>query len=359
MQNPDITALAAYPGEYQKTLFRKLFMGFKAADDILLITNVKNSLNMHKLVVKGGPKPFTGEYLSKGGEVAYEPRVLTVEAWQRDINIKPSEYRTTFMAAMRGAGENPGNKTIPFAQFMWETITLSLASQLNNAVYGGVGKAAYAAYGAGTVYNPGDRIKYTQDTELRYFKCLATTVAGQNPDTTPAKWALDSHNAIFEGFAPKIAALAALGSGAGGIDPVTTGVVTSASGSYAQFKKLWRSQSEEIKMRGATVFCSVTDKEILTDDFEDKVGKFTEIDNGITYLAGTEKKCVIKAVSWLAGYRRLLCTDPNNLVIGTDILSDQNSINTIEKMYSLDAGYSGVLGVQIQDPEALRVSDQI
>jgi hypothetical protein len=357
--NPDLSALAAFPGTYQMALFRRLFNSFDAVNDLTLYSNVKNSLIMHKLITKNGPKPYTGVLISKGDDIGYQPHILTVEKFQRDIVIEPAKYRTTFMANQRGPGENANNKTIPFAQFTWETIMMDMASQLNDATYIGVGKAAFTAGDGATAYNTGALKSFVIDNEVRYFRANQAITAGQTPAVAPQKWDDWNAMAIFEGFGPKIANLITLGAGAGGLDPVTTGIISSTSGAYDQFKKLWRSQSVQIKNSGATIFCSYNDYEILTDDFENKISKFTETDNGITYLSTTNKKCIIKPVTWLTNSRRLICTKPENMIIGTDLLSDMNNIATEEHPYTIDAGITGVLGVQVRDPEALRVSDQV
>ncbi len=54
--NPVVTALAAYPGKFQKTLMSRLFNGLDVAKDITLIKNVKNKLGMLDLEIGDGPR---------------------------------------------------------------------------------------------------------------------------------------------------------------------------------------------------------------------------------------------------------------------------------------------------------------
>lgn len=357
--NPDISALAAYPGTYQMALFRKLYNGFDAANDLTMYYNIKNTLLMHKLIIKNGPKPYTGILKSRGDDIGYEPHSLTVQKFQRDIVIEPEKYRTTFMANLRGPGENANNKTIPFAQFTWETIMQDIASQMNDAVYFGVGKSAFTAGDAATAYAVGAMKSFVVDNEVRYFRANQAIAAGQTPVVAPTMWDDVNSLAIFEGFAPKIANLVSLGAHAGGVDPVTTGVISDASNAYAQFKKMFRSQTTALRNKGLTIFCSYANYDILSDDVENKVTKYTEVDNEIIYLGLTGRKCIVKPATWLGNSNRLICTDPANLIIGTDLLSDFNNIATEEHPYTIDAGITGVLGVQVRDPEALRVNEQV
>lgn len=358
--NPDLSALAAYAGTYQQWLFSKLYNSFDAANDLTLWTNVKNKTNLHKLIIKNGPKPGTGVFKPKSDDIGYQPRVLEVQPWQRDLQLTPSKYRQSFMAEMRGAGENPNNKTIPFAQYVWTAVLEQLAASINDrSVYFGVGKEAFANYNAGTAYVVSNKINFVgADGETGYFEAIANTTAGQSPLTNPEKWADRNAEAIMIGFGKLISNEIAIGAGAGGLDPVTTGVISSTSGAYDQFKKIFRSQTDAIKKNGAITYCSYTDYEFLTDDFESKVSKFTETDNGITYLSGTNRKNIIMPVTWLNGSRRLINTQKTNMIVATDILSDLNNIATEEHVYTLDAAMSGVIGAGIQDPEAMRVSDQ-
>lgn len=359
--NPDLSALAAYGGDYKQELFGKLYRGLTAAKDLTLVEDVKNKVNLTGIEIGNGVKPGTGVFKPKDGDVKFTPRVLEVEEFQRDIQIFPKKYRTSFMAAMRGRGENAKNKKIPFAEYMWQQIMLQMASQINKrTIYFGVGKAGFGVFDAGAAYQVGDRIQFAHaDGEIEYWQAVAATTAGQTPATHPAKWIKRNADAICEGFEPKIKG----GINSGEINPVTTGVINSASGAYAHFKKIWRAQDEEIRddeTKWVPTFCSYTDYDFLTDDVEDKVGKYTETDKdtGIKYLRGTERRNPIIPVLWLSGSRRLINAPADEMLIGTDLKSDLNNINTIEQMYYIDAGITGVLGTQIRDLSKIRVSDQ-
>jgi hypothetical protein len=355
--DPNLSALAAYPGEYQQELISQLYNSIRFEQEgIKLIPGVKNKLNMHKLLVSDGAKPYTGKFIAKD-DIALQPRVLSVEKAQRDLEIEPEKYRATFMANMRGKGENANNQTIPFAPFMWNSVMEGLGTEINlQTVYHGVGKAAFAPYAAGTAYSVGDLITYTQNNELRYFRCVTATSAGQNPDTHPTKWAWAGARALTQGFGKIISDEIT----ANNLAPVATGAVTAANG-YDKTMLLWRSLPEAVKLGQAgqgIIYQSMTDYEYTMDQYESSVSKNFETIDGITYLAKTEKRCGLKPVSWLSGSRRMLATVLGNLVAGTDELSDMNSIKTIPAMYTIPAGITFVIGLQIQDLEVLKVTDQ-
>jgi hypothetical protein len=354
MADPTLSALAAYSGQYEKKLMTRFLNGFDVNNPALeLYPTVKNKLNLTQIVVNKGAKPYTGKHVAKD-DIVYTPRILTVEDCQRDLTIDPKQYRPTFMAEMRGRGENANNMTIPFAQYVNEAIIKELNAEINNeTLYHGVGKAAFTAFNGASTYSPGARITFTQDSELRYFKCVTATLAGESPSTHPAKWVWAGAEALTKGFGGIIADEIT----GGALNPVVTGTVTS-SNAYASFIAMFRALPLAVRNQECVILCSYTDFDLLLDDYEDKVKKNFEESNGITYLAKTDRKCIIAPWSAMSGSRRLIATAKKNFVVGTDEFSDMNTIKTKEEMYHLDMGMTWVMGMQIRDLGAMRVSNQ-
>lgn len=355
--NPDLSLLAAYPGEYQQALISELYNALRLEQEgIRVIPGVKNKLNTHKFLVEDGVKPYTGKFVSKD-DLQFVPRVLEVSKAQRDLSIEPSKYIPTYMAAMRGRGENSSNMTIPFEQFTWDAVMKRVATEVNlQTVFHGVGADAFVAFDAGDTYAVGDFVTFTQGGEVRYFECVSATAAGQSPDTHAAKWKWAGAKAISKGFGKIIKDEIT----AANLTPIATGAVTSTN-AYAKFVQLYRSLPEPIKLGlegQALIYCSMTDYEYLVDSYETDVKKNFEESNGVSFLPKTDRKCAIKPVSWLNNSRRLIATVEGNLWAGTDELSDMNSIKTIEQMYHVDAGITFMLGFQISDLDVIRVNDQ-
>ena len=96
----------------------------------------------------------------------------------------------------------------------------------------------------------------------------------------------------------------------------------------------------------------------LMDDYENKVTKNFEHVDGVTYLAKTDRKCIIQSQSWLSNSGRLISTAHGNLVLATDELSDMNDIKVVPAMYTIDAGITFLLGLNYQDEDVLRINDQ-
>ena len=347
----DISNLAAYAGDYQESLFSDLYNELDAINDLNFWPGVKNTIKMTKLNIRHGAKPYTGNFRPKTGDLQYTGVDLVMQEWQRDLVIKPSDYRQTFMAANRGRGENPNNKNIPFADYVWGQVIKSLAAGINDrTVYFGIGKAAFGAFNPATAYTVGSKVAFTSpvDGEVAYFNVNTATQAGQTPVTNPEKFDDWNLEAIMVGFGAIFAALVTLGKSNGGLDPLVTGAITDQSDAYAIQQELWRSLPIAVQNRGGCILQSYQDMWLLNDSFEDKVSKYTEVDNstGLIYLAGTNRKCLIKPATFMTGSRRLIAGPMGadcEMIIGTDELSDLNTIATEEHNYTLDAGLSGVL----------------
>lgn len=355
MNSQDLSALQAYGGVNQGQIIKALYamLALEAAG-ISVMPNLKSKHLLAKLLVGKGAKPYTGTFKSKA-DVNSDPRELAVEKAQRDLTIDPSQYLGTFLEKNRGRGENPNNPTIPFAEVLWQSVVESLAQEISlETVYFGEGKAAFVAYAAGDAYAVGDLVKYTQDGELRYFRCLAITTAGQNPDTHPAKWEYAGGRALCKGFKAHLDAAET----AGDITPVSTGALTS-SNAYDQVIKVWRALPEPVKNgKGGVVYTSQDTYEKVVDQYESAVSKNFEHTNGVAVLPKTDGKAIIKPVNWLSGSSKIIASAHGNLWMGTDQSSDMNTIKVMEQMYTLDAGISFMIGFQIADLDVIRVNDQ-
>jgi hypothetical protein len=352
--NPKLTGLAAYAGDFQDKLLTQLYVLLELeAAGITVINGLKGKLTLHKLLVAAGLKPYTGVFKSKD-DLDFEPRILEVTKAQRDLSIEPSRYLQTFMEKRRGKGENAKNMTIPFADVMWEAVIAEIAQEVvQGTIFHGKGQAAFAAYNAGTSYTVGALMKYTQDGELRYFECVGATTAGQTPDTHPLKWKWAGAKALAVGFSGLLDAEETKGT----VVPVSTGAITSTD-AYPQFTAVWRKLPEAVRMKGGFLYCSQNSYEALLDSYEEKVKKNFEESNGIIYLAKTEKKAILKPVNWLSGSGRIIASQAGNFWMGTDQTNDMNIIKVMEQMYTLDAGVTFMIGMQIADPLALTTNDQ-
>lgn len=354
--SPDFTALAAYAGKHSKALYRRLITGLDIAKDITLVPNVKHALNLYKLSINNGPKPYTGDFLSEGNDLAFSGRKLEVEAWQRDVLIDPHKYRTQFLGEDRGAGEGANNQKTPFAQFTMEAIADENANALNlQTAFNGIGKSGFSAYSAATAYTAGAYVAYTHaDGQTRYYRVAAGgTTAADNPVSHPAKFINVDALAIAVGLGTRIKSARTGGT--------LTRVATTGSlltNTIDNLKKVYRTLPEAQRTQKINyMYVSQSVFEAAEDDFID-TQKYTIADKGLTHLPGSNKMCILKPVSWMSGSGMAICTTKDNLMMGTDLLSDMNSFKVLPRMYKLELGLAGVIGFNFQDEDAIAVNDQ-
>lgn len=352
--SPDISQLQAYAGDYEKQLFSKLFNSLDAFNDVTVYPDVKVAVNMTKLRAGDGARPYNSDFEARGTDLIYTGRKLSPDEGKRDIKVIPSKYRPTWMSLVMQPGHNPLD--IPFASYVWNQVMVELGAEINDkTIYFGFDKTTATVFSGAATYAVGDYITLAAaDGIIDYWKCISATTAGQSPVTNPAKWQKVNAEAITIGFAARIAAAIT----AGDLSPVTLGTID-ATHAYDQFTTLFRSMPIPYQKAGVKIYSSWSNRYFLYDDFETKVGKYTETDpvTGNIYLAKTDKKCQIIGATWMTGSNRLICTPKENLLIGTDRVSDLNKINTEPHLRSLDAGIDFSLGTQIRDLEAIKVSE--
>lgn len=346
-------ALVKYAERYEKKLFSTLINQLAVRDDITVMTTVRNAVNMTKLGISGQARPFTSKWQGKDGQLNFTGRQLKAEPGKREVPIDPSDFWDTWMTELRSEGLMP--KDLPFAQYIFNRIRDEFVAEINDHItWEGFDKSKATAYSGTATYNVGDYVTYGTDGD--YYRCEVATSQGEDPVGTPAKWTLVNNLAITEGFKDKIKDEI---SGAN-LTAVSTGSITSTN-AYDQFTEMFRSMTAPYRAKGVTIFCSQESAFKLDDDFESKVGKYTEIDQqtGERFLAKTGRKCRIKPVTWMGDSEGLIATRKENLLMGTDAVSDFNRLHTHENHYTIDLSIVFSLGYQIRDLDAMRVNDQI
>ncbi|WP_316743407.1 hypothetical protein [Pedobacter antarcticus] len=355
--SPDLSAISRYAFNNKITLLRRYYNSMAIASDITFQPNVKNAMPMPMLVINGQPRPYTGNHKANPKDIGYTDRELTVEQFQRDFIVDPSQYRNTYLANYRGPGEGANNMTIPFAQFTLETAVGDNGAKLNNlTAFNGLGKAAFSAFDATKAYAVKAAVKFAgADGEPHYYVAKAATVAGESPLTAPQKWTLSDALAICEGLGTKLRA----GRSAGLIRTTSTGIIT-AEDAFEQALAVYRNLDDEVKDSATDIFLyassNVVDK--ISDSFKNDIKKYTDADGKLVVLPRTDGVCKIKKATWMKGSNTMFASPKSNLFMGTDRLSDFNDLRTIEQVYNLEMGLKGLIGFQYADEQAISINDQ-
>ncbi len=367
----DVSALTAYAGKNLPYLLRTMINALTAAEDMIVMPNIKNKLRIGKLVVSTGIRPFSSAQEFGINDLTYTDRFLQVEPWKRELQIDTESYRTTYLSEFLTPGDaatKDARSKIPFVQFTMESILKQIAADLNNnTVYNGFDGSATAAYSAASTYAIGDRMTYTQNNRKEWFECVTATTAGQNPDTHAEKWKNVTAAAIVKGINTIIGDEIT----ASNITPEAIGAITTATEALDGNIQLFRSHDQVYQDAGIVINQSYEDFNLLLDSIDDKAKYVTyDITNRAPkhiVIPRTNGKGIAKPATWITG-RRLIAGPSqirngnvrnNALLFGTDLLSDMNQIEfKSPELWLLNMGLKALAGFQIANVDEIRVSDQ-
>lgn len=302
--DPILTNLSTYSGKYAKGLIGQVFRNL-LAQEVTILQTIKGPTKFAKLKVSRGLKPYTGTF-SAGNILDYSDRELSPKMAQFDINIDPRKYRDSFMT--ESIEKNSKYYGIPEENFVWMKILEELADEI-----------------------------------VQYSIFLGDTASGDNAKK------------IVDGFQKIITAMS--------LTPIATGAIDDTN-AVAKFEQMF---SEAVatnsvwRNRAMNLWCSYENAENYVKNYRAVFPNDPSIYSDGTkpmFIKISNGKTKITPVDWITD-DSLILAPKENLVMGTDKLSDLNTINTIQDVYSLKAGISFTMAFQVLDDEAIWVNDQL
>lgn len=302
--NPDIAKLAAYAGVYEKQLFSTLFNALDVADDVTVIPDVKHKFQLTKLKVKKGIRPYSSIF-EPVDDQEYTGREADAELFKKDIQVAPLKYKPTWMGEMTKPGTDP--QDMPFAKYVWNEEMKSVANEIND-------DTAYLG-----VRNPAG--KTGADITDGYGTIIAKEIA------------------------------------AGKLAPVVLGDFAEAD-AVEKFETLMKSMQAAYRKAGFFIYCSFDQSDKYNNNYRSLYKKYTEQNaDGAFIIDNTQRRVIIKPVTWMGNSKRLIAAPKENMLMLTDRLSDLNTIHAVPMVHTVDAGIIGKIGFQVRDLDAMRVSD--
>lgn len=304
--DPILSNLSAYSGKYAAGLIGQVFRSLENAE-ISIRENVKGPTKYAKLSVGRGLKPYTGNFVPSN-ILDYSDRELTPKMAQFDINIDPRKYRDSFMTET--IDKNSKYYGIPEENYVWMKVLEELADEIVQYII------------------------YKGDTA-----------------------SLDNASKIVDGFEKLILALIA-----GGKAPITTGAISNANAvsKFESFYKQAMAPNDSWRKFAMNLYCSHAVKDAYVENYRSTFSQDPAIYSDgekPMMLKLSNGKVKITPVDWLSGSQRLILSPKENMAMGTDKMSDMNTINTVQDVYSLKAGISFTLGFQILDKDAIWYND--
>lgn len=350
----DITAIAGYAGEYAPKILQQVVQNLDIAQDVTVMTGLKTSETLTKYVANDGLRPYDSDVETPSGQAgSWSKRIIDPRTAMKILKIIPEEYRGTFLARTLAANakDYPGG----YAEFFWAVQAKKIADEINRNMYFGLDPQSILPFDPGVNYAVGARFTFDKN----YFEVTTTTTAGQTPTSTPGSFKNINGRCLGAGFGTILAnEYNSLPAG----NKVATGVITDVN-AFDKILSMYQAMPSEKQALGGTAFVSYNTYQKFNNSL------LTKFNNGTSAfeLPGRPGKAIygsndqwnIKPCSWLGNSGRIIMTQKENLVMGTDLLSDITTIGKmIETIHGFLAKFQMILANQFTDFDLLYVNDQ-
>ena len=349
----DVEAIAKGASLYDKMFISQTLNSLDIAKDCKVHKRVSsNGLLLPKLVVENGIRRLNTDVQTRAGEHrTLDGRKLFVFPGMKIVRMIPEELRESFLDEMEGL--DPNAPQIPFAKWVWQQEFDKLKSEINDAAY--LNRRATApVWSAAGPYTAG--LYVTFGAEFNIYRVVTTTLAGESPDTHPAKFAKEDNLTICDGLGTIIAKEIA--------DSNLTAIVTGAidaSNALDKFEIIYNAIPVAQRAQGGEFLVSPTVYQHYIKN-ERAVFQYTSAPgsmDGIKYVEGSGKKFIIKECTWMGTSGRVIVNIKQNLRMGTFAEDGFNRIGkVVEDLHGTNAAIKFLLGFQIADLEVLHVNNQ-
>ena len=263
---------------------------------------IQNSRVLGKVEHGAISAKYSGTFVGDKKQGTVVPRTITVYPIVAEMADEPERYRTSFIASVAG---NMWKNNLPFELWLLQ-FGINIASE----------ELFYALFTA----------KYSSDAN--------------------AKAITDSFNGWFSVIDADI----------------TAGDVATANGNYYEngaitranageyLLDLWRSRHEALRMKNATLWVSLAVGDLYDDWYRDEHITLPQVDMaGQQFLEGTNNRVKIRRTGAIPSEsQRVLLTTRENMVYGTDQLSDMKAMQAFASgnPYKFTAAMKYVFGTQ-------------
>ena len=352
----DISAIQGYLKKYAPDLISQFLNTLEIFNNpnIRVIRNLRTEMDLNKMTVEDGVRPLNTSIENAKGKRIWTKRKLTPHYGMKIFEMKIQDLRKTFMSEQLA----PNADQIPFAAWVWMQEFKKLAQEINDNLYLAKHHNEPAEWDNATAYAIGDLVYYKEII----YEALAITAAGESPESAGAKWTDVDNKVLFDGPGTVLAnELAA----SNGFDAIVTGSYDDTT-AYEAYKTQWGNIPEAQKKNGGMIaWASHASVEDLVTNVNKEFGSGKGI-GGVDvqegegfYLKNTNRRLWVQPVTWMNESRRIMMTKPQNLVFGTDQVSDMEAVgNMVKTLHGFKAITNFQLTFNFADLEALHVNDQ-
>lgn len=351
----DMTAIQNWAGEYRTTIVEQVFQSLDVATDNTLMQNLETPLILPKYAANDGLRPYSSNVVDSSGQSGtFGVRTIVPRTAMKILKIIPEELRKTYLG--RGLKANAKEYPQGFAQYFWSQQSKKLADEINRNFYFSIDPESVAVYNPATAYNVGDKLKYGED----FFQVVTATNAADTPVSQSAKFVNINNKCLGLGFGTIIGAeYAGMATG----NKIATGAITSAN-AFDKFVSFYQSMPPEKQALGGILSVSYDVFQKYQNAILAKFGNgtsFLEVANepGL-YVYGSARRWMIRPCTWMGASQRIIGTQKENMIFGTDLYSDLNTIgNMIPFIHGYFCKFQLILASQFVDLDLLYVNDQV
>lgn len=301
----DITALQQYAEKYGKSLLKIAVTDNEVFKKLDVVAGVKDKFTMTTLRFQRLLRPYKRDWDPATDKANLTPRTLRVEIGEIMLEEEPMAYRKTYLGHIMKKGVNP--KDHPFEKDFLEGIARQAGSDFNDLT---------AFWGVRDANGTGPA-----DVNDGFFTIIDTEIAAGNISVAKKNMintgSIDSTNAVSK--------LKDFYRAACAINPALRG------------KNLQLLISHEIM-------------DAYNDNYQAENGALpynTQFEK--TLLEGSGNKCELVPMTGMLTTKRIILTVPWNMSVGTDLVSDQESVSITTGINPKVVGFymAAAYGVQI------------
>lgn len=351
----DVDAIAKYGNKNAAALIGQVLNRLEIFKDMKVnrLASREGTL-LPKFKAEKGMRPLNTNIEENGRkERSFGGRKLYVYDAMKLFKIIPEELRTSYLSDML----EPGALIIPFEQWVWEQEMLTLESEINDNNYLSDYGGDATEWESGTAYTYSATVptyKTFGDDESIY-KLLSTTTAGQSPTTHPAKWEQVNSGVTCTGIGTIIADEVA----ASNLPVTNTGAITS-SNALDKIELIMNDMTVAHRKKGGLIRVSPLvyahyikhEKAVFTAALTQDMG------DGKKYVYGQNKKWEIRECSWMDTSERIIATQFENLVAGTNLTANPGLTKTVQTLHGYKSVAKWLIGFEIGDLECLYVNER-
>lgn len=349
------SGIALFLGNNDKVLINQTLNGLDFVNQVRVVRNASlNGTAMQKMTVAKGIRPLNLNVETRGeNQRTWAGRKLMVYEGMKIIDLIPEELNNSFQSDMLV----PGAKEMPFAQWVWQREFAKIASEINDSIYLSDYQGLAGAWASATAYTTiGTYVKFGTYEDI--YKSIAVTAAGESPLTHPAKWEMVNEAVISTGWGKIIANEITAGNIAGA-NLITTGAIT-ASNAMTKIDAMVNGMTVAHRNLGGLIRVSPV---VYANYLKEEKATFTaaldqRMGDGVKTVYGFPK-WKIEQCTWMGSSNRIIATQKDNLVFGTNMEVDASKeAKTIETLHGTRSVVKWYQGCEIADLETLYVNDQ-